>query len=107
MANLILEITGFNQDKELKRWAVRERWLPAVNNARDKLGLPAWYFEEIADIEDIKPALTQAIRRIVDEIDAAPDSLVEILDLLASLPDDFYPDGRHDSAAFEQREPFE
>ena len=62
---------------------------------------------EIADIEDIKPALTQAIRRIVDEIDAAPDSLVEILDLLASLPDDFYPDGRHDSAAFEQREPFE
>jgi type III restriction enzyme len=106
-AQLILEITGFNQDKELKRWAVRERWLPAVNNARDKLGLPAWYFEEIADIEDIKPALTQAIRRIVDEIDAAPDSLVEILDLLASLPDDFYPDGRHDSAAFEQREPFE
>jgi type III restriction enzyme len=53
---LILEITGFNQDKELKRWAVRERWLPAVNNARDKLGLPPWYFEEIDDIEDIKPA---------------------------------------------------
>ena len=106
-AQLILEITGFNQDKELKRWAVRERWLPAVNNARGKLGLPPWYFEEIADIENIKPALTQAIRRIVEEVDAAPDSLVEILDLLASLPDDFYPDGRHDTAAFEQREPFE
>jgi type III restriction enzyme len=106
-AQLILEITGFNQDKELKRWAVRERWLPAVNNARSQLGLPPWYFEEITDIEDIKPALTQAIRRIVNEIDAAPDTLGEALRLLASLPDDFYLEGREDPPLFEQREPFE
>lgn len=106
-AHLIVEITGFNQDKELKRWAVRERWLPAVNNARNRLGLPPWYFEEITDIEDIKPALTQAIRRIVDEIDAAPDTLGEALRLLATLPDDFYLEGREDPPVFEQREPFE
>jgi len=53
---------------------VRERWLPAVNDTCRKPGLPPWYFEEIDDIADLKPALSQAIRGIVDEIDAAPDS---------------------------------
>ncbi len=86
---------------------MRERWLPAVNNARSQLGLPPWYFEEITDIDDIKPALTQAIRRIVSEIDAAPDTLGEALRLLATLPDDFYLEGREDPPLFEQREPFE
>jgi len=98
-AMLLLEITGFNKDKELKRWAVNERWLPAVNNARKKLGLSPWYFAEIDDIDDIKPRLTKTIQCIVDEIDAAPDSLMEIFDILALLPDDFYPDGRHDLPA--------
>lgn len=96
---LILEITGFSKDKALKRWAVNERWLPAVNNARCKLGLAPWFFAEIDDIEDIKPRLTKAIQRIVEEIDAAPDTLGEALQLLASLPDDFYPDGRIDPPA--------
>ena len=68
-ANLILEITGFNKDKELKRWAVNERWLPAVNNARQKLGLAPWHFAEITDIDNIKPQLTKVIQRIVEEID--------------------------------------
>ena len=91
----------------MKRWAVRERWLPAVNNARAKLGLAPWYFEEIEDIGNIKPTLTATIKRIVEEIDAAPDTLGEALRLLASLPDDFYLEGREDSPIFEQREPFE
>lgn len=95
-ATLILEITGFSKDKALKRWAVNERWLPAVNNARSKLGLSPWYFAEIDEIDDIKPRLTRCIQGIVDEIDAAPDTLREALQLLASLPDDFYPEGRHD-----------
>ena len=106
-ANLLLEITGFNQDKALKRWTVRERWLPAVNNAREKLGLAPWYFEEIEDIENIKPLLEKAIQRIVEEVDAPPDTLGEALRLLAELPDDFYPDGRQDPPDFEIREPFE
>jgi type III restriction enzyme len=106
-AQLILEITGFNTDKDIKRWYVRERWLPSVNNVREKLGLPPWYFEEITDIDNIKPALEAAIRRIADEVDATPDSLVEILDIFASLPDDFYIEGREDPPNFEQREPFE
>jgi type III restriction enzyme len=106
-ANLLLEITGFNQDKALKRWTVRERWLPAVNNARKRLGLAPWYFEEIEDIDNIKPALEKAIQRIVEEVDASPDTLGEALRLFAELPDDFYPDGRHDPPDYEIREPFE
>ena len=106
-ANLILEITGFNKDKAIKRWYVRERWLPAVNNARGKLGLPPWYFEEVEDIDNLKPQLEAAIRRIVAEVDAAPDSVGEALDLLARLPADFYVEGREDRPVFEQREPFE
>ena len=68
-ANLILEITGFNQDKELKRWAVRERWLPAVNNARRKLDLSAWHFAEITAIGNIKPELEAAVGRIVADLE--------------------------------------
>ena len=106
-AMLLLEITGFNKDKDIKRWYVNERWLPAINNVREKQGLPPWYFVEITDIENIKPLLEKAIRGIVEEIDAAPDSLLEIFDILALLPDDFYPEGRQDPPIFEQREPFE
>lgn len=106
-ANLILEITGFNRDKAIKRWYVRERWLPAVNNAREKLGLAPWYFEEIEDIDNLKPQLEAAIRRIIGEVDAAPDTIGEALGLLARLPHDFYLEGREDRPHFEQRESFE
>ena len=98
-AQLILEITGFNTDKEIKRWYVRERWLPAVNSVREKLGLPPWYFEEVTDIDNIKPALETAIARIVAEVDAAPDTLREAFELLANLPDDFFAEGRNDPPA--------
>ncbi len=106
-AQLILEITGFNTDKEIKRWYVRERWLPSVNNVREKLAMPKWYFEEVTDIDNVKPALEKAIADIVVEVDAAPDTLGEALRLLARLPDDFYVEGREDPPNFEQREPFE
>ncbi len=98
-ASLLLEITGFNKDKELKRWYVNERWLPSVNNVREKQGLPPWYFVEITDIDNIKPALEKAIGAIVDEVDSAPDTIGEALRLLASLPDDFYIEGREDPPA--------
>ena len=68
-ANLILEITGFNKDKELKRWAVNERWLPAVNNMRQKLGLAPWHFAEITDIDNIKPELERIIGGIVEALE--------------------------------------
>lgn len=73
--NLIVEITGFAKDKELKRYYLRQRWLPAVNAQRGTMGFLPWHFVEITDIERIKNALTEAIERISDEVDAAAERL--------------------------------
>lgn len=77
-ANLILEITGFNKDKALKRWYVEERWLPAVNHVRGKLDLPPWHFAEITDIANIKPELERIIGGIVTDMEerAAAEDLM-------------------------------
>jgi len=94
-ANLILEITGFNKDKELKRWAVNERWLPAVNNMRQKLGLAPWHFAEITDIDNIKPELERIIGSIVaglDENAAQQDLMRAQLTSLARLWDNEHDD---------------
>ena len=69
--NLIVEITGFAKDKELKRYYMQQRWLPAVNAQRGTMGFLPWYFVEITDIERIKNALTEAIERISAEVDDA------------------------------------
>lgn len=71
--NLIVEITGFAKDKELKRYFMQQRWLPAVNAQCSKTGGLPWYFCEITDIERIKNDLTAAIERISTAIDAAVD----------------------------------
>jgi len=58
MINLIIEITGMNKDKENKKWYVENRWLPAVNEVREKYKMDQWYFIEIVnDIRDIKQQL--------------------------------------------------
>lgn len=63
--NLIVEITGFNQDKDIKKWFVENRWLPAVNNVRDKYNFDEWHFIEIAgDIRDIKNIITEKLKTI-------------------------------------------
>ncbi len=73
--NLIVEITGFAKDKELKRYYIQQRWLPAVNAQRGTLGFLPWHFVEITDIERIKNALTEAIERISAEVDDAAERL--------------------------------
>ncbi|MDH4449341.1 MAG: DEAD/DEAH box helicase family protein [Rhodoferax sp.] len=67
--NLIVEITGFAKDKELKRYFTTQRWLPAVNGQRDKFGGLPWHFIEITDIDRIKNELLPAIERISAEVD--------------------------------------
>lgn len=67
--NLIVEVTGFAKDKAEKRYFVQQRWLPAVNAQRDRLGLLAWHFVEITDIERIKERLEGEIERIAAEVD--------------------------------------
>ena len=52
--NLILEVTGMKRDKAEKTWAVRNRWLPAVNAIRQSRDWDRWDFLEIA--EDIRDA---------------------------------------------------
>jgi type III restriction enzyme len=60
--NLIIEITGMNKDKAMKKDYVHSRWLPAVNAVRDQYGYNEWRFIEIAgDIRDIKNELLAVI----------------------------------------------
>ncbi|MDQ3179008.1 MAG: DEAD/DEAH box helicase family protein [Acidobacteriota bacterium] len=63
--NLIVEISGFSKDKAEKKWYVENRWLPAVNSAKDKFGYEQWDFIEIeGDIRDIKNQLIDKFTRI-------------------------------------------
>jgi type III restriction enzyme len=95
--NLIVEITGFAKDKELKRYFMQQRWLPAVNAQRIKTGGLSWHFVEITDIERIKNDLTAAIERICAEIDhAIANSAWAVIKLLAEFPDDMFPTERYD-----------
>lgn len=60
--NLIIEITGMNKEKAAKKDYVLNRWIPAVNNAREQYGYDEWDFIEIAnDISDIKNQLKNKI----------------------------------------------
>lgn len=60
--NLVIEVTGMNKDKGDKKWYVEHRWLPAVNNIRDKHDMDEWAFIEVAnDIRDIKNQLREKI----------------------------------------------
>lgn len=60
--NLIIEITGMNRDKTMKRDYLINRWLPAVNGVREKYGYDEWHFTEVtSDIRDIKNQLIEKI----------------------------------------------
>ena len=83
--NLIVEITGFSKDKELKRYYMQQRWLPAVNAQRSTMGFLPWHFVEITDIERIKNALTEAIDRISAEVDDAAGRLYLMNAQMSSL----------------------
>ena len=63
--NLIVEITGMNQDKAEKRWFVEHRWLPAVNAVREQHGMDEWRFIDIAnDIRTIRNQLIESLQAI-------------------------------------------
>lgn len=95
--NLIVEITGFAKDKAEKRWFMRERWLPAVNGQRDRLGLLPWHFIEVTDIERIANQLTDEIARISAEVDEAVSKTAwGVIKLILALPDDMFPPQRDD-----------
>jgi type III restriction enzyme len=52
-AMVIVEVSGLRHDKTQKKWAVTNRWLPAVNAVRERHGWPQWDFIEVADAESV------------------------------------------------------
>jgi len=63
--NLIIEITGMNQEKAEKKWFVENRWLPAVNAVKEKYQYNEWHFIEIAgEIRDIKNELLEKLNSV-------------------------------------------
>ena len=83
--NLIVEITGFAKDKAEKRYFIQQRWLPAVNAQRERLGMLPWHFVEVTDIERIKNQLTAEMERMGQEIDERADMLLFMAAQQASL----------------------
>jgi len=74
-ANVIVEISGYSNDKEEKKWYTTFNWLPAVNSVREKYGYEPWYFYEIAnDIRDVKNHLIAIIE------DLKPEPEIELAD---------------------------
>lgn len=64
--NLIIEITGMNRDKAVKKDYVENRWLPGVNSIREQYCFDEWDFIEVAnDIHDIKNQLLAKIREVL------------------------------------------
>ena len=65
LVNLIIEISGFSDDrlgnKDIKRHYTRDYWLPAANNL-EKYG--RWAFIEIDDILNIKATLIEKINNL-------------------------------------------
>ncbi len=113
--NLIVEITGFARDKELKRYFTLQRWLPAVNAQRQRFGGLSWHFLEITDIERIKNELLPAIERISAQVDAehaaestdAAATAWDVIQLLAQFPDGFFPHERTDAPPQQRHDPFD
>lgn len=67
-ANLMIEVTGMNKDKDKKKWYVENRWLPAVNAVRHQYGYDEWHFIEIAnEIRDIRTQLKDKIQSILNQ----------------------------------------
>ena len=66
-ANVIVEVTGFDRDKEAKRWTILHRWLPAVNRIRNRHGWDKWDFLELDEaraVADFRNLLLARLREL-------------------------------------------
>jgi type III restriction enzyme len=66
-ANVIIEVTGFDRDKEPKRWTVLNRWLPAVNRIRTQYAWDKWDFLELDQeraVADFRNLLLTRLREL-------------------------------------------
>jgi len=92
LLNLIIEITGMNRDKAIKRDYVLNRWLPAINNIKEQYNFPEWDFIEVVnDIRDIKNQLRSKITAIVEGIKRGKeDNLIRLKTSFGTLKTDAY-----------------
>jgi type III restriction enzyme len=66
-ANIVVEVTGFDRDKEAKRWTVVNRWLPAVNRIRNQHDWDRWDFLELDEqraVADFRNLLLARLREL-------------------------------------------
>jgi type III restriction enzyme len=66
-ANILVEVTGFDRDKEAKRWTVLNRWLPAVNRIRHRHDWDKWHFLELDEqraVADFRNLLLARLRQL-------------------------------------------
>ena len=78
--NLIIEITGMNMDKVIKKDYVMNRWIPAVNNIREQYEMDEWDFIEIDnDSTDIKNQLKNRINNVIRGIKDTKEQRLERL----------------------------
>jgi type III restriction enzyme len=66
-ANIVVEVTGFDRDKEAKRWTIVNRWLPAVNRIRNQHGWDKWDFLELDEqraVADFRNLLLARLREL-------------------------------------------
>ena len=60
---LIVEVTGMKRDKPEKKWAVEDRWLPAVHAVRAQRGWPRWAFLELDEGLAVQDARNQIFKK--------------------------------------------
>ncbi len=66
-ANVVVEVTGFDRDKEAKRWTILNRWLPAVNRIRNRHDWDKWDFLELDEqraVADFRNLLLARLRQL-------------------------------------------
>jgi len=66
-ANVVVEVTGFDRDKESKRWTMINRWLPAVNRIRKQHQWDLWDFLELDEeraVSDFRNILVARLREL-------------------------------------------
>ena len=65
MVNLILEISGYNRDKDEIKFYTENYWFAGGNAVREKYEYEEWHFLEVAnDIRNTRQLLIDKIRSI-------------------------------------------
>ena len=62
--HLIVEVSGMKRDKPEKKWAVANRWLPAVEAVRAQRAWPRWDFIELDEEIEVNDARNRILAQL-------------------------------------------